>query len=477
MSTNLRSRAGAPAIPPTAVSPAAVTNVTVIGAGLDTFIPVIPEVRETDITALFKFKTLTPISGRPTYESAQNCERELGRNALAIKVPFGGGRRGCLGLVYSNAKYQAEAGHPWTVPASQGTYPTFATGASDQDKKRTISTFIQTEKGIETVKTVEELLKNMFLGCIDEDYVVELKDGLREYDGRTLHELLAHMKKYGKMDDAVQCKIMDTFREAPDLDLPIDKYFAKQEDCQKLVADTDNPITEAGMVLQLTQHLGKYASLSKKTVRFKKKPDPADRTWAKGKQYFRECIEELEDVNKAVGIEPNLQANAAVTKTEQIEDKVRSEMADQLNGSFNALASAAVAKSETIDSNAASIASLTNAIAQLTTTNKNLTDQLAAALALCARPTANAPAPTIPTAVTPPPGFPVETPKTLHIINTAGVACPAVLQRGNWTFVAGQHCSTCKMDNMKHIPAACFARPENAHKKAQMIKRRRDARK
>ena len=66
----------------------AVTNVTVVGAGLDTFIPTIPEVRETDITARFKIKTLTPIDGRPTYEAMLNCERELGRNALAIEVPF-----------------------------------------------------------------------------------------------------------------------------------------------------------------------------------------------------------------------------------------------------------------------------------------------------------------------------------------------------------------------------------------------------
>ena len=112
-------------------------------------------------------------------------------------------------------------------------------------------------KSIKTVEKVEELLKNMFVAAIDEDYIVELKQGLSEYDGRTLRELLAHYKKYGKMDDTVHSKIMETFREAPDLDVPIDKYFAKQEECQKLVVDTDNPINDAAMVLQLTQHLGK----------------------------------------------------------------------------------------------------------------------------------------------------------------------------------------------------------------------------
>ena len=36
-------------------------NVTVAGAGLDTFIPTIPEVRTADITAKFKIKMLPPI--------------------------------------------------------------------------------------------------------------------------------------------------------------------------------------------------------------------------------------------------------------------------------------------------------------------------------------------------------------------------------------------------------------------------------
>ena len=88
MSSNLCSRAGAQPVPPVAAP--TVTNVTVVGAGLDTFIPVIPEVQETDITTLFKLKALTPISVWPAYESAQLCEKELGHNALAIKVPFGG---------------------------------------------------------------------------------------------------------------------------------------------------------------------------------------------------------------------------------------------------------------------------------------------------------------------------------------------------------------------------------------------------
>ena len=101
--------------------------------------------------------------------------------------------------------------------------------------------------------------KNQFLKCIDNDYILELKNGMQGYRGRTLRELLTHAKKYGKMDDTVHERIMADFREPPNMDLPIDKYYAKQEECRIQVADSDNPITDAAMVQQLTQHLGKIA--------------------------------------------------------------------------------------------------------------------------------------------------------------------------------------------------------------------------
>ena len=130
-----------------------------MGAGLDTFIPTIPEVRESDIKANFPHQTLTVIDGRPMYEKMLNCERELGINALAVEVPFGDGNRGCLGLIYSAAKYLAEAGVAWDVPESEGVHPIFAAHATENDKKRTISAHIKREKGIKIAKCCERLLR------------------------------------------------------------------------------------------------------------------------------------------------------------------------------------------------------------------------------------------------------------------------------------------------------------------------------
>ena len=449
-----------------------INHITVVGAGLDTYIPTIPEVRESDIKTKFPHQTLTVIDGRPSYEKMLNCERELGINALAVEVPFGGGNRGCLGLVYSAAKFLAEAGEAWDVPESEGAYPIFQANATENDKKRTISAHIKREKGIKNAKCCERLLINQLLACVDNDYLLELKDGMRQYQGRTLRELLAHLKKYGKMDNIVHERVMEDFRRAPDMDAPIDKYFAKQRECQVQLADSDDPISDAAMVKQLAKHLGKIPGLGRKVLKFERK-DANERTWARAKKYFRDAIDDLDDENKAYGMEPGLQANAAVlAKTNTVlasqqraeaEQKARDEIADKMSGSFQALASAAVAKAETIDHNASTIASLTQTVAELTSTNKRLVAQLAEALSKTVRGPNR-----------PPPGIPAPTssaattlPKTTHILNTAGVACPAKLQQsGRYHFTTGQYCSICGKKGARHVPGDCLELPANAGRKA-----------
>ena len=67
-------------------------SVKVDGAGLDTFIPVIPDVRTENIKELFKVKYLTKLDGEHTHDWMEMVETELGRNALAVKCSFGGGK-------------------------------------------------------------------------------------------------------------------------------------------------------------------------------------------------------------------------------------------------------------------------------------------------------------------------------------------------------------------------------------------------
>ena len=134
-------------------------------------------------------------------------------------------------------------------------------------------------------------------------------------------------------------------------------------------------------------------------------------------------------------------------------------MAEKMSGSFDALASAAVAKAATIDNNAATIAALSKANAVLAETNKHLVAQLTTAKLPFSPPGFP---PNVPAAPSNPAGNwrgtheNLTTVDTGHKNNTAGVSCPAVKKSNNkWYFMAPQACSTCGKPAMLHIPENC----------------------
>ena len=135
-------------------------------------------------------------------------------------------------------------------------------------------------------------------------------------------------------------------------------------------------------------------------------------------------------------------------------------MATKISGSFDALATAAVAKAATMGSNTATIAAISKANAELVETNKHLVAQLTAAKLPFSPPGFQ---PVIPAAPSNPAGTGkgvsyenLATVDTGHKNNTAGVSCPAVKKSNNkWYFVAPQACSTCGKPAILHIPENC----------------------
>ena len=88
-----------------------------------------------------------------------------------------GGGRGCLGIIYNNSKFKADAGVKWVLPQLQGTYPAFPSGATLEEKKKPISEFIKSEMGLKTAKVCKELLKGMHIKPVDENFILELFKG------------------------------------------------------------------------------------------------------------------------------------------------------------------------------------------------------------------------------------------------------------------------------------------------------------
>ena len=244
-------------------------------------------------------------------------------------------------------------------------------------KRKSSQNSSKTETDILIVETAEELLKGQFMEAVEECYFKELRQGYSEYDNRSLYDLIKHVKdKYATLDDHVLEDIMTVFAEPPDLAMPIDVYYAKQEECQRQAEASEDPIRDSDMVRMLQKHMGDSGTLTKKKIKFDKKPR-ADRTWANGKEFYREALEDIEEAAKCAGTKEFLANSATAPESrESVVNEVRSEMAEKMGESFDALAMAAEASKATYEEQAHTIATLTASNAELTATVKKLTNMI-----------------------------------------------------------------------------------------------------
>ena len=153
---------------------------------------------------------------------------ELFCNAIAIKSTFGGKRHGHLGSVQRPAVYHTEAGQACTVPTSVGMYPTFSDRATNDENKTEVAEFINHKTHIKIAELVKEILKNQLLKAVNKEYIMELRQGVLQYDGVTTSELLEHIfSNYARINDALRIKNKREFEAPPDLSRPINVYFRK----------------------------------------------------------------------------------------------------------------------------------------------------------------------------------------------------------------------------------------------------------
>ena len=87
--TSATARAAA-ASPPASNPATAPGPAPVYALAMDTYVPIIPDLKPEDIERHFKHPTLTMIKNEPYYEQMCVIRKELFHNAIAIKSTFGG---------------------------------------------------------------------------------------------------------------------------------------------------------------------------------------------------------------------------------------------------------------------------------------------------------------------------------------------------------------------------------------------------
>ena len=230
---------------------------------------------------------------------------------------------------------------------------------------------------------VSRLTKKQIVRAVDKRFMMEIYDETFGVDNKTVLEIFNHLfTKHGKIKNDVIKENRKTFERPPDFSEPIDVYFYKQQKCQTLADDAKEPISEAEMVRVLADHVGATGMANEKYTAWKRITNLAQKTWVIAKDYFRDALEDAEDIIGITAAESGLSANSATLSgggTEGIHDQVQDEIVNQLEGHFDRLAMAATERRSGMESLTASVERLSKQIETLTKTNEKLANQLAAA--------------------------------------------------------------------------------------------------
>jgi hypothetical protein len=230
---------------------------------------------------VFTHEKLTPIVGRPTYQSVSQLKREVYANAGQNPCTLGGATRGYLGMIMPAAEYaehQRKTDRP-IVPFNLPPEPPMdATEAAiDHYTKITID-----------YGAMESALRRQIVEAVDIQYIKKFSDKIMGFGETAPHVFIDHLNKtYAKitLDDLIANS--DKLKDKWDASEPIHQLWSRIDEIQEFAADGKQPISDA-IVMQSTLNVLKQTGVFTTDIKIWEKT-PADQWMLEEfKQYFED---------------------------------------------------------------------------------------------------------------------------------------------------------------------------------------------
>jgi hypothetical protein len=305
-----------------------------------------------DIKAGFVFHTLNTIVGEPTYKSLELIHSQCIRNATTVDTRLGGGGHGHAGLVEFPDVYLLRTGNHFNRPAYPGDSPHYALGADPQQREATLLLWHNSTRIYLTCQRIEKILLSMLENAVDSTFLTGIHDPAHGFGSRSIIDVFQYLfSTYGQIGPDEILANQQKLTNPVDPNQPIALLFRQIEDCQKFAAAGNVAITPA-QVLKAAETLilqtGKYTSAYREWISL----DPAHKTYQNFKtRMTREY--QLQNQMTSTARDAGYHANAAISDNDEA-----------------SLASAA-------QDFAAASAADRSAFEQLTSTNGDLTSQVA----------------------------------------------------------------------------------------------------
>ena len=153
--------------------------------------------------SFFEKPDLTPVIGKPDYETLYQTIIDLRTNAISVHSNLGGGNHGHLGLLMSPAQYAVESQVPFIRPTHPGvlnipvaTARHLADQMEREYKERNLRVFHE-------VRSVEKALTQQVVSALESKYLLSFKNRQTGQFNGNLLQILQHLQTtYGQISPA-----------------------------------------------------------------------------------------------------------------------------------------------------------------------------------------------------------------------------------------------------------------------------------
>jgi hypothetical protein len=250
-----------------------------------------------DLTALLLTKPVTRIHGRPERTQVDVLEKEVARivsSAKTTRFPQGN-KYGHLVMIVGETKYGniiADANFTFTKPTDAGAYDTvnivdnIASNVAAKAQAEAVHKRKQSEYYQWTA--VESAARQLIVGAIDPELLVELIDEWVQYEDHTPAEIITFLRDHvclpATTDDqlALQAKLVEPWDQTENLL----SYFKKLDLAQEAMVKAHVPCEDAAKAIQAGAQMAASGLFSEIQVIEWEEKVYTDKTWTNLKTYY-----------------------------------------------------------------------------------------------------------------------------------------------------------------------------------------------
>jgi hypothetical protein len=255
-----------------------------------------------EIRAGFTYPTLTKIVGEPTYETLDNLQNELIRNASTCVQRTAPGQ-GHAGLAEFAAQYNNRTGQVYNRPPQIGPPPPIIVGQVQQNAQN-LHNYELMKQDCAIADNVEGILLAQLENAIENAYLASLHDVAHGFAGRSVLDVLTELYRlFGSISAQKVNTMLHRMTEPVDPNAPISIAFKQIDDAAKYIAASGRavaPNTIVNAAETVLMQTGRYKDAFRRWI----PQDPTQKTYHHLKNFFTDeyrLLNQLQETTQGAG--------------------------------------------------------------------------------------------------------------------------------------------------------------------------------